>query len=181
MLFITLHAVPTVVYPVDFGLLSLTCSWIGTMDFYTRINFIYKQIPLPSYLNYTGNNSASRLYNPSIAAQIYCPECRLWRRHYDIIKVVPDDNDKKKSGNLTSRASTWSIIRGQGWATLYPKVWRTVDSLYDPDVSTMWLTIGSYKLSKGVLNSQEQRAAATYVDVLHRTMKFFCHMCEERC
>lgn len=162
---------------VDFGTLSSAQNWIRPGLFYTRAQYVYTTTDKPAKVKYTNNNSPFDCYNPSTSAQLYCFICEKWCNHSDATKKVLTVSPVKV-GTLASRASKLAVLRGGGWLSLYPKAWEVVDQKFDPDASSAWLVIGTFKLRSGIYNTVEHSAAAYYVDKLSRGIKFQCKFCE---
>lgn len=157
---------------VDFGVLSTKQKWIGLQDFYTRGHWFGGSEQ--SDIEYRGNNLTTFTYNPSTSTQIFCFSCIEWVHLEQATTVAFYGN---KDGSLKERAKILPVLRGGGWATRFPDVWRQVDKRFEFEDGRAWLIVGTYQVRKGFWDTQELKAAALFGDKLSRQVGFQCPTC----
>lgn len=164
---------------IDFGSLAGGEPWIGSHTFYTRGKFMKdKEEKKGSIIVYFGKNEdpGTDTYNPSTSAQIYCFSCRGWIHLEHTKQHKPSQPYKKEP--LAYRAEALPVIRGGGWASLYPKVWKIVDNEFTLTISRAWLVMGTWLLACGVYYAPEHIAAAMFGDELSKIVFFECTFCD---
>lgn len=170
-------SVPVLPFKVDFGITDKDQEWIDPTTFYTRARVrLPHTAGNPSSITYIGNNKAALHYNPSLSCDLYCRHCESWAEYLDVKKGKPIPPRKE---TLKERAKGLTVIRGGGWSTKYPDVWKVVKGKYGKGVAEAWLVIGTYKLACGEFGSAAYEAAAMYGDEVAKTHTFICSDCKK--